>query len=79
MSKEEKDEKLNFEKTLKNLEEIIQELEKGELNLDESIQKYEQGMKLAKDCNDFLENAEKRITKLIKDQNGQIIEENFEN
>lgn len=79
MNKQEKIEKLDFENTLKDLEEIIQQLEKGELNLEESIQKYEEGMKLVKNCNDFLENAEKRITKLIKNQDGKIIEEDFEN
>ena len=77
MAEKNKIEKLDFEKTLKQLEQITQDLENGELNLEDSIQKYELGMKLAKTCNDFLENAEKRITKLIKEENGEIKEENF--
>lgn len=78
MSKKE-NKNINFEETIKELEKIIQELEKGELNLEESINKYEKGMGLAKKCNDFLENAEKRITKLIKNASGEIEEKNFEN
>ena len=48
-------EELNFEETMKKLEEIVQELENGELNLDDSIKKFEEGMKISKDCNKFLE------------------------
>ena len=57
----------SFEETIKELEKIATELEKGELNLDESVKKFEEGMKLSKQCNDLLENAEKRITILLKD------------
>ncbi len=71
-----KEEKLNFEETIKQLEEIAKELEKGDLDLDSSVNKFEEGMKLSKKCNDFLENAEKRITVLLKDGN-DIKEENF--
>ena len=58
-------------------ENIVTELEKGDLNLDESVKKFEQGMKISKKCNDILENAEKKITILLKQENG-IKEENFE-
>lgn len=66
----------NFEETIKNLEQIANELEKGDLNLDESVAKFEQGMKLSKMCNDVLESAEKRISILIKKDDG-MTEENF--
>ncbi len=66
----------NFEETIKNLEQIANELEKGDLNLDESVAKFEQGMKLSKMCNDILEGAEKRISILIKKDDG-VTEENF--
>lgn len=66
----------NFEETIKNLEQIANELEKGDLNLDESVAKFEQGMKLSKMCNDILESAEKRISILIKKDDG-VTEENF--
>lgn len=69
-------EEANFEETIKNLEQIANELEKDDLNLDESVAKFEQGMKLSKICNDILENAEKRISILIKKDDG-VDEENF--
>ena len=65
-----------FEGNMEELEKIVQELEKGNLNLDESIKKFEQGMKISKKCNEFLEEAEKKITILIQD-NDKIIEENL--
>ncbi len=68
--------KLNFEKCIKDLEQIANELEKGDLDLEESVSKFEEGMKLSKKCNDFLENAEKRISILLKDGDN-IKEENF--
>ena len=67
----------NFEKSMENLENIVTELEKGELNLDESISKFEEGIKISKQCNKILEDAEKKITILLKQENG-IKEENFE-
>ena len=60
----------NFEETIKELEVIANELEKGDLNLDESVSKFEQGMKLSKTCSEILENAEKRISILIKKDDG---------
>lgn len=61
------EENLNFETTIKNLEQIVQELEKGELNLDESVKKFEEGMALSKKCTKILDEAEKKITILIRD------------
>ncbi len=66
----------NFEETIKQLEIIANELEKGDLNLDESVSKFEQGMKLSKICSEILENAEKRITILLK-KDDEVTEENF--
>lgn len=70
------EEKISFEEIIKQLELIAQELEKGDLNLDESVTKFEQGMKLSKQCNEILENAEKRINILIKNDDN-VTEENF--
>ena len=58
------------------LEEITNKLEKEQLSLDESVKLFEEGMKISKECNSKLEDAEKRITILIN-QNGEIKEENF--
>ena len=64
---------MNFEENMENLEKIVKELEKGELNLDDSIKKFEEGMSLWKKCNEILEEAEKKITILIKKED--VIEE----
>lgn len=69
-------EKVNFEETIKKLEEIANELETGNLNLDESVEKFEEGMKLSKECTRMLDDAEKRISILIK-KDGEISEEDF--
>jgi len=65
-----------FEEAMQQLEIVAEELEKGNLNLDESVNKFEEGMKLSKQCSELLENAEKRITVLLKDGD-TIKEENF--
>lgn len=67
------EENLNFEIAIKNLEQIVQELERGDLNLDESVKKFEEGIALSKKCTKILEEAEKKITILIK--NGEDTEE----
>lgn len=68
--------KENFEESMKKLETIVTELENGDLNLDESVQKFEDGMKLAKKCNEILEEAEKKITILLE-KDGELKEEKF--
>lgn len=67
----------SFETKMENLEQIVTELEKGNLNLDESVKKFEEGMKISKECSKMLESAEKRITILLE-ENGEIVEENFD-
>lgn len=66
---------LNFEENMEELEKIVQELERGDLNLDDSIKKFEEGMKISKQCNKFLEEAEKRITVLVENKDGISEEE----
>ena len=68
----------NFEESMKKLEDIVIELENGNLNLDESVNKFEEGMKISKQCNKILEEAEKKITILLE-KNGELEEKNFEN
>ena len=68
---------VSFEDKMKRLEEIAVELEKGDLDLDTSVTKFEEGMKISKECNEMLEKAEKKITMLIKGENGKLAEENF--
>lgn len=71
-------EEKSFEEMMKELEEISLNLEKGDLTLDESVAKFEEGMELSKKCSKILENAEKKITILTKDSEGNLKEENFD-
>ena len=66
----------NFEDTIKQLENIVNELENDELDLDTSVKQFEKGMELSKKCTKILEDAEKRISILIN-KDGELQEENF--
>ncbi len=57
---------INFEKALNELEQIVRELESGDVNLDQSLKKFEKGIELYKNCRSSLENAEKKI-KILSD------------
>jgi exodeoxyribonuclease VII small subunit len=61
----------DFETSLKKLEEIVKELEEGDLSLEKSLEHYEKGISLARFCNAKLEEAEKRIEMLQKDDKGE--------
>jgi len=56
----------SFEQALERLEGIVQELESGQLSLEESIARYEEGMKLSRRLTQTLEEAEKRIERLVE-------------
>lgn len=70
MAKEKK-----FEENMKELEEIINALETGEIDLDESISKYTMAMQLVKECDEKLKNVESQVSKMVL-ENGEI--EDFE-
>lgn len=67
----------SFEEQMESLEKIVGELEKGDLNLDDSVEKFEEGIKISKECNKILQEAEKKITMLVN-EDGKTKEENFE-
>lgn len=69
--------KLNFEKSMKQLEEIVQELESGDLSLEKAIKKFEDGVRLSKLCSKQLDETEKKVTMLLRDQNGKISVNSF--
>ena len=62
-----------FEAALKQLEDIVQRLEKGELPLEESLVLYEQGVRLSRFCHGKLEEAEGKIEILLKDARGDLV------
>lgn len=68
-----KNKKLSFENALKNLEEIVSELENGEISLDELMDKYKEGVLLSNLCIEKLDNAETAIDKLLKESKGKIV------
>lgn len=61
-----------FEESLNELENIVKQLEEGDLPLEESLKLFENGVKLSRECRDRLTNAERRIQVLMKDANGKL-------
>jgi len=61
-----------FENALKQLEDIVQKLERGDLALEESLKLYEEGIRLSRLCHAKLEEAEGKIEMLIKDAKGEL-------
>ena len=58
-------EELSFEEKLNKLEEIVSELEQGNIDLDDAINKYTEAMKLAKECSKKLDDATKAVNKIL--------------
>lgn len=69
---------LSFEQALARLEQIIKALESGGTPLDQSLELYEEGVSLVRQCNGKLENAAQKIKVLSRDEDGEIIEVDFE-
>jgi exodeoxyribonuclease VII small subunit len=69
--------KVTFETAMKQLEQIVQDLETGDLSLEDSIKKFEEGIKISKFCSAKLEETEKKIKILLNDQDGNVVETPF--
>ena len=67
----------DFEGSLKQLEEIVLQLEGGELALDKALELFEHGVKISRFCNAKLEEAERKVEALIKGADGNITEAPF--
>lgn len=67
----------NFETQLAALEQIVRELERGDRSLEESLQLFENGVKLARECQERLNQAERRIEILMRDDDGKPVLETF--
>jgi len=70
--------KFDFEKAMAKLEEIVADLESGELSLDESIKAFEQGVDISKKCHVKLAETDTKIKQLIKTEDGEFKLELFE-
>ena len=62
--------KLTFEQAVKELTGIVGKIEQGDITLGDSLQQYEKGMALIKQCRKILQDAEKRIEKIVSEQDG---------
>jgi exodeoxyribonuclease VII small subunit len=62
-----------FESSLAALEKIVRELERGDLPLEESLQLFEQGVRLSRECQERLNQAERRIELLLRDSEGRPV------
>jgi exodeoxyribonuclease VII small subunit len=64
--------KKTFEQALKQLEQIVQDLESGDIPLEKAIKKFEEGIELSKFCAEKLDESEKRVTMLTQDAAGNV-------
>lgn len=67
----------NFEESLKKLEEIVAQLERGDVPLEESIRLFEEGTRLSAECRKQLEEAEGKVEMLVKQRDGSMKREPF--
>ncbi len=63
----------NFEASLTSLEKIVRELERGDLPLEQSLELFERGVRLSRECQERLHQAERRIEILMRDAKGQPV------
>jgi exodeoxyribonuclease VII small subunit len=76
MAKKDQAEK-SFEDALQRLEDVLESLEHGNLNLEESVQAFEEGVKLVRFCHDKLDEVERRVELLVKDEAGRFLSKPF--
>ena len=71
--------KKNFEKALADLEDIVQRLNENDLSLDEALSLFEEGIKLSRFCSQKLDAVENKVEILLRDDEGNLKKEPFEN
>ena len=67
--------KFDLEKSLANLEELVEELESGDLPLETAMKKFEEGIKLTRGCQTALKEAEQKVQILLKSAGGEDLED----
>ncbi len=70
-------EELNFEQAMARLEQIVKELEGGNVPLDDLMRLYEEGTALVRSCTERINAAEEKV-KLVQSQNGTVVKEEFQ-
>ena len=69
---------MDFEKNLNRLEEIVHKMEDGELPLEESLKLFEEGVRLSRECNQKLADAEQKVKILLSaDEKGNVVTQDF--
>lgn len=68
----------SFEEAMLELEQIVSKLEKGDVSLEESITNFQLGIELSRYCAAKLDDAEKKISILLQDEEGNLIEKDFD-
>jgi exodeoxyribonuclease VII small subunit len=66
---------VNLEKSLTDLENLVEELESGELPLEKAMKKFEEGIKLTRSCQTALRDAEQKVEVLLKSAGGESLED----
>lgn len=69
---------INLEKSLADLETLVEELESGDLPLDKAMKKFEEGIKLTRGCQAALKDAEQKVEILLKSAGGEESMESFD-
>lgn len=69
---------VSFETSLKELEKIVSELEKGDLPLESQLKSFEKGVSLSRECMKRLEEVERRVEVLMGNPEGKLTTETFE-
>ena len=67
----------SFEASLESLEHIVRQLEQGDLPLEKSLELFEQGIRLSRECQERLSQAERRIEILLRDNQGRPVTNAF--
>jgi len=62
----------DFEKSLDELEKLVNDLERGELSLEQSLTAFERGVKLTRECQQALKTAEQRVDQLVENSDGTL-------
>jgi exodeoxyribonuclease VII small subunit len=75
MGEEKKTRKFKFEQAITDLESIVGRMDSGELGLEDMLKEFERGVKLVRDCQQFLKQAQRKVEKLIAEQGDLEIEE----
>ncbi len=68
---------VSFEQSLNDLEQLVTQMETGELTLDDSLKAFEKGVKLTRECQNILDDAEQKV-QILSEQNGEIVSAPFE-